>query len=363
MQQRARRRDPQPFAQCRLKGAQCLQRGLQIGAPHIATVDDARREHPVRRQRVAPDVELLRRPHQIDVHAIDRQRRQRGRGEGDRFEVSGQQQLGTAGTGLRRQGGVERGERIAPGRLEFEGERRFIELHPFHAQLGQPRQHPGIGPAERGHQTQAIEARYVRFGQPQKSQRPDQYGLGRVARLLRFAHAVEQPLRTGLKRGVGVKLGDEVVIVGVEPFGHLHRGLRGVAAGQFEGLLQAQAGGVESEARGQGAQQCGGVEHVVVQGEITHRDKARTGVTLSAPVVGAQLRRGGLQLGRSLAALPKRFERKLQFALRADAGVAQNVGGGHADSSLVNKSRAAVSATRQHESSDEFLGYAEFNSS
>ena len=180
----------------------------------------------------------------------------------------------------------------------------------------------------------------MRFGQPQKSQRPDQYGLGRVSRLLRFAHAVEQPLRTGFKRGVGVQLGDEVVIVGVEPFGHLHRGLCGVAAGQFEGLHQAQAGGVESEPRGQGAQQRGGVEHVVVQGEITYRHKAHTGVTLNAPVVGAQLRRGGLQLGRSLAALPKRFESKLQFALRADAGVAQNVGGGHADSSSVNKIRA-----------------------
>ncbi len=150
MQQRTRRRDPQPLAQRGVQRPQDAQRSGQVAAPHIATVDDARRQHPLRRQRLAPEVDLLRRAHQIEMHAIDRQTRQRGRGEADRLEVGAQQQLGAQRPGLRGQRGVKRGQQVAPGRVEIEGERGFVKLHPFHPQFGQPGQHPGVGARQRG---------------------------------------------------------------------------------------------------------------------------------------------------------------------------------------------------------------------
>ncbi len=148
--------------------------------------------------------------------------------------------------------------------------------------------------------------------------------------LLRFAHAVEQRIKTAVKRRRRVEFGDEVVIVGVEPLGHLHRRLRRIAAGQREVLLQTECAGIEAEARGQCAEQRGGIEQVVVQGEVADRGKAQSGISLLGPVRGSQLRRGGLQLRSRTLALPEIFEGELQFALRADAWVAQDVRGGHA---------------------------------
>ncbi|OIQ66541.1 hypothetical protein GALL_518870 [mine drainage metagenome] len=134
---------------------------MQVGAPDIAAVDHPGRQHPVRRQCVAPGGELLRRADQVEVDAIDRQAGQRRRREADRFEVSRQQQFRTQGAGLRRKRGIQDVQRVAPGSVEFQGEGGFVELHPVHAEFGETRQHPGVACRQRGRQGQTVEARQV----------------------------------------------------------------------------------------------------------------------------------------------------------------------------------------------------------
>lgn len=86
------------------------------------------------------------------------------------------------------------------------------------------------------------------------------------------------------------------MVVGVEPLGHFHGGVVGVAARQHEGLRQRQSGRVEAVARGQGTQQRGGLQHLVVPGEVADGDEVEPGLALSVPVTFAQRAAGGAQV-------------------------------------------------------------------
>ena len=167
------------------------------------------------------------------------------------------------------------------------------------------------------------------LAQPQQSQRADQRRFDVVALRLGFLNLRDQVGGINGKLGVGVPFGHDVVVVGVEPLGHFHRKLGGVAACQLEILRQAQFGGVEAEAFGNCAQGAQGVEHVVVEGKIADGHEIRACGFLRRPVQTADFGGGFAQLGFGFGAFPKGFDGEFQLAFGTDARVAGKMEGGH----------------------------------
>ena len=155
--------------------------------------------------------------------------------------------------------------------------------------------------------------------------------------------------------GVGVELGHEVVVVGVEPLGHLQGGALALAAGCGEEARQGGArelaglgvctagtagiGGISgiagtaaqvAEALRQSPESGGDLKDLVVIGEI-RGDGGGTGQPQPAQTSAG----GGPQGGGALAqpgdvqgALPVGLDVAFELAVRTDAGVAENRGGG-----------------------------------
>ena len=90
-----------------------------------------------------------------------------------------------------------------------------------------------------------------------------------------------------------MKFRDQVVVVGIEPFGHLQRRLGRVATGQLEIARQIERLVAEAEAFRNGPQQRRHVEHLVIEGEIADRHQIQAG--LQPPVPFAQLATAGGQ--------------------------------------------------------------------
>ena len=122
------------------------------------------------------------------------------------------------------------------------------------------------------------------------------------------------------------------MIVAVEPFGHLAGGnasalvQRAAAARGTEEGIQLVAAAFISAFR-QIAEGNAHVEYMVVQGEIAHRHKVKTGLVL--PVAGAQRFGDVLQFGGGGLALPVGFLREFQFTFRADTRKAEVMDDSH----------------------------------
>ena len=374
VQQRARGRDPQAIAQARLQRLQPRQDAAQVAAPDVAPIDHAHRQHRLRRQRGQPRVELLRRPHQVDVEALHRQLCGQHGVVGRGVEIGGQQQL-QAGRGQLVVRGLEGGQPV--GR-QVQAKHGLIHLHPLHTALLEAREEAAVGLHQAGQQAEAVKTRAggglgaMHLGQPQEADGPQDDGLGHKALGQRLIDLVEQPVHAAVKGGVRAQLGHEVVVVGVEPLGHLHGGLVGATTGQFEVLRQRQALGVETEACGQGAQ-CGRErERGVVPGEVAHGHLGQARLTLQGPVALAQGAAGVAQLRLAAVAAPEAFQGELQLAVRAHARESQGVCVCHVLPSV--PCSACVQAPRQagrwqavwpaapHESSEMFSHRLEFNS-
>ena len=78
--------------------------------------------------------------------------------------------------------------------------------------------------------------------------------------------------RSQAEVGIRLELGDEVVVVRVEPLGHLQRRLIRAARHREVGLERAALGRRAGTARGTAPTMNGGVEHVVVEGEVVRWD-------------------------------------------------------------------------------------------
>jgi hypothetical protein len=342
MQQRARRRDPEFALVLFNDGLELGQRRIDVGAPDVAAIDHAHRQHLVRGQPVGHAGQFLRRAHRVHMQASHRQLAGQAQVLGQRREVRGQQQLGGAAGKLP----VGALEGIAPRLGQVEAEDGFVDLHPFHALLLQPREHLLVNGQQRIEQREAVEARLLFLAQVQEAQRPEQHGLDRMAGLLRLRHFIEQARRRELELRVGLELGHEVVVVGVEPLGHLEReGAFGavVAAGivhvahfvfhaarHLEVTRKFGLVALEVEACRLAAEQLDVVGHVVVVGEVAHGDEVEPRIALGLPVARAQRLADGFERGAVDLAAPVLFEGELQFPVSAHARKAEGVGtGGH----------------------------------
>ena len=338
VQQRARWRDPQALAQLALDRFEPFEGCVQVGLPDIAAVDHAQRQHLILPQRGDGGCDLVTGIDGVQVQAID------GQGAGKRqivfqaAEVGRQQQLDAAA--LQRVIGGCIG--VTPARIEVEHQRRFVDLHPLDALRGEPRQQLRIHGQQMREQVEAV-AVVLGLAQPQIGQGTDDDRFGLHAQRLRLRQLFVQARGVEGKGGIGGEFRDDVVVVGVEPFGHF----AGVDATAIVIALAAATGHAKVGVERRGvvtmagralrdiAQREAHVEHLVVQRELADRGEVEFG--LLVPVALAQLRRLHAQfVGRALRA-PEALERKLQFAACADAGKAEVVGDGHDEWGRVEK--------------------------
>ncbi len=106
---------------------------FQVAAPDVAAVDHPQGQHFVSRQTVEDGRILLRRTHQVDMQAVHRQ----VGGQAEVFfqatEVGGEQFFQRVALDLV----VSAFESVFPRLRQVEHQDRFVDLHPFHPQLGQ----------------------------------------------------------------------------------------------------------------------------------------------------------------------------------------------------------------------------------
>ena len=104
---------------------------------------------------------------------------------------------------------------------------------------------------------------------------------------------------------VSRQLGYEVVVVGVEPFGHFHCGLSCVTTCQIEGLRQCDVIGIKIKALGDATEHQALVEHLVVKRKVTDGDMGQLRIDLGLPIFGFDAVGDILQGGDIAVSAPK----------------------------------------------------------
>ena len=184
---------------------------------------------------------------------------------------------------------------------------------------------------------------------------------------MRLSHFLEQLLPAQLERLVGAELGDQVVVVGVEPLGQFLGVLR-------LAMLTAAAGGRGTTGHGeQGVEgrqtafvasavetfrdyaECQRVaQHLVIPGKVADRQQINAGVFLQLPVGGAQITADLVQSSLVKVAFPEGFEGFFQFAVGANARETKGVGHGHVECAPLRKRWRHCRQPGQHETNSTF---------
>ncbi len=120
----------------------------------------------------------------------------------------------------------------------------------------------------------------VVLGQEQQGHRSDQHWPRHETQRLCFQHLLDQRSTLVLKSDAVLQLGHQVVVVGVEPLGHLQRTrlarlafpATGLAASHQEVRRKIASRSHAAKALGNDAELQRQIEHVVVEREITDRD-------------------------------------------------------------------------------------------
>lgn len=233
---------------------------------------------------------------------------------------------------------LARDPRIHLGRHPIGVDRRFIELDPVDPFRRERVQDVQVRVHELGQPVQRLARRSRgRLRQRQERHGTDQHGTGGDVVATRPAHLRDQERRIRGEPARGIQLGHEMVVVRVEPLGHLQRRNALRTAGRGEVAVQPRrqqlrGGGVVAgrgcrpvvgdavDSGGQGTDHCGDVEHLVVKGKGAdgHRIQAGRRRALQAAVDEGG---GGLrELRRQGRIAPVGLDGLLQFPMGADAG-------------------------------------------
>ncbi len=262
--------------------------------------------------------------HQIDMQPLHRQRANNIKVLADAVEIGGQQQLHVALQRL-----VSGPERFAPRLRQLQRQRRLVNLHPLDVAFFQLGQHLLVNRQNIIQQRQAVERLAFNFAQPDIGHRAEQHRLHLVAQRQRFVHFVQQLGPGEFKCLAFCELRHDVVIVGVKPFGHLGGGGRFAGrrptARNAKQRIEVDGVVLILMARRNVAQHQAGGQHMIVPGEVAHRQQIHARLFLLLPVAGAQFASGGQQLLLSRFARPVALLRLFQFATQADAGKAEAV--------------------------------------
>ncbi len=329
VEQRRGRRDRDRPAEHLARG-RLGERRVEVRAPDVVAVDDARdrrdgAEVDPHGDGAADEVETDGLDPGGDEHGKRVVERRVRRGDEDRRTV------GRAGELVVRLLG--RLENLRPGRVEVGDERGLVDLHPCGARVLERREELAVDGQQIEQAGERVELRrrlVALLGEQEERDGPGDDRPREVARLLGLDELVHPARRAQGEDRLGADLRHQVVVVRVEPLGHLEGGVVALAARDGAVARQVDRPVVAPhafEALGNRADGDRGVEHVVVEREV-RRDG---GVVAAQPERGhalevreAQLAGGGLEVVGGRRALPEGLERLLQLAVRADARVAED---------------------------------------
>ncbi|CDN44099.1 hypothetical protein BN871_EE_00050 [Paenibacillus sp. P22] len=297
------------------------QRLGQIGSPDAASVDDARSEYAS--GRIAAGEESL----QIDAAVMDEVQadagdRKRGKSGivGRSIEVGLEHQLQ-----LRSGGGELAVDGLQPlpiRRFELARDGRLVDLHPFGPGIAKLREHAAIERDQLGDPAVELAGR-VAFGQLEESEGTDQHRLGLQAELfLRFEISLKRVVAHQLGFRM-LKLGDNIVIVCIEPLCHLASGSVFSAAGHGKIQIVRHRAVMIAEACRNKAEHGRRVEHPVVESEVAYRHETDSCLRLAAQAADPDFFHAGEKFSLFDFAGPKCLQRLLPFPLVPDVGVAQ----------------------------------------
>jgi hypothetical protein len=162
------------------------------------------------------------------------------------------------------------------------------------------------------------------LAEKEKCDRADEYGTSFDTELARFAKLVEKFGGIRDERQAGGPLGDEVVIVGVEPLGHFHGGL--LIAVASHGEILRERDGLLAETLRSCSDEDESIEDLIVEGEIVGGKDADACGLLQKPVIAAQLFCDSEEVGLGNIAFPEGFESELELAVFTHARKAKDGG-------------------------------------
>ncbi len=226
-EQRAGRSDREPILPAQLvdDSLERAERRVEIRPPDAATIDDPGVQHFVGRESLTQQIGLVpRRADEIEADAVHRQRHYRIPARAKRAEVGLQHDLRPRARGGKRAVDLSE-ERQLPGSAILD-QARLVDLDPLSARRGQICQQLLI---DRHDLPDMLGDReLVILAEQHKGDRPDQDRCRPVAdSLAGLTIGIDRSI-AGAHRGRPVELGDEIVVVRVEPLRHLER--RGVVA-------------------------------------------------------------------------------------------------------------------------------------
>src|SRR5882672_7618495 len=171
----------------------------------------------------------------------------------------------------------------------YETQYRFVDLHPGHSQGFDVREQALIGRNELREQIELVRKTGFDLAEVEQGEGAHHGNLDGMAQFSGLHHFVEQPLHSAFELRLRAPFRHEVVVVGVEPLGHLHGRMIGVAARQREILRQRERAGVEAEAARSAPEVREGLQYRVVPGEIADRDEVQPRPALAQPMALAQV--------------------------------------------------------------------------
>lgn len=322
MEQRAGGGHVDPVGQAE-QGAERAQGPLQVVHPDVAAVDDPRHQPLARQPGDGGEAVEVRggRAGEVEGEPVDGGLGQDGEGVAESVEVGGDQEFGPVGE--RAQLAVGAGGGVQFGGRAVLDQGGLVELRPLGAggpQVGEDPRVDGQQPVEQGERVEVGGDAGGGLGQQEVGDGARDDRAGCEPEPEGFPQLFDLLGGVGGEDRVRPQLGYQVVVVGVEPLGHLQR--RHVLGAAGHGEVPVQRVGVHGRAvpLGDRADHDGGVEHVVVVREVAGGHLADAGGGQLLPVAAAQSRGGGAQPVGVDAALPVALDRLLELPALALPG-------------------------------------------
>ncbi len=327
VQQRARGRQDHAVGPQDLHGL--LQRGQHVqdsAPPHVPTVDNAQRQRFVRGHASQSIRQLLGPPHQIQMNARHGQSQSQvqilPQGPEVRRQTDRQSPRG------RGQVAIGVAERFLGRVVQIERKDRLIDLDRRSPRRRQTPEDRGVDGQDSIQQRQRLEVGALSLAQQQERHRPQEHRAGHDPQFLRLDEFVDRLRRSQAELLIGLQFRDDIVVVRVEPLGHLHGRDRIGPAGHGEvGVRIHRPAGVLEPARRR-PQHDRRVQDVVVEREVVARDDVDAQVPLQFPIRPADRPGCVTQLHQGRLARPVRLQGLLPLAMRPHPGESE-VGSPH----------------------------------
>lgn len=295
--------------------------------PDVTAIDETKREDLVLTDQGQDGVELLGGTDEVEVKGINVIL------EGvdvvlDATKVGSNEELGTSGGGLKGLVGLLESE-LDVG-IKIEDQDGLIDLDPVGTSGNELLDQLNVEGQNLGEERQGVEGLSTLGGLAEEEERDgtDKHGAGvntgglGSLELLNSAGVLERELL------VGLELGDDEVVVGVEPLLHLHGGHVDLLGGLGGGLLQTTAHskvllkGILDVlvAGGDGTELLGSVENTVVESVLAGGNVLQALLLLQLPVSGLDAEDTLLEVGLSGLARPVGLDKLLELTLSTDVG-------------------------------------------